>query len=722
MVISVNTNVGALNALASASATNKSLETSMARLSSGKRINTASDDAAGLAIASRLTSEIKGTNQAIRNAGDAQSMIDTAEGAHEEITNMLQRMRELAVQAASDTNSDTDRAALQSEVDALLTEVDRIAQTTTWGNKLLLNGSAGENSLAASTSDTADFSFHVGAGSSAASDITASIGAVSSQALGLKGAATTSTSISTDVARISIGDGGVVSIEGSPSNGDIFEIDINDVQVSITYSTTDNYSNDLAGVGAQLKDAIDLLVTAGTIEPAVTVVDNGDGSITVSNDSLPDLDTIVATAGTTTAAGVSISDNVITITGTWEATAAVSLNINGIAVTYTAATTDGFLTTTLAGASAGLKQAIEATDGLEGIIVSDDGAGGLTLTQSTIPTMEGAQTTLLSAQEASMSYGDNGVITIAGTFVAGKTYSMELFGTEISITASTEDAYADTKAGIATQLATAINNAGIHGMTAIRTASANTVTMTGKVTAEDAEVLSSTSTSNYVYTTVDAQSSAIVAISGSTTANTAAGGYAAGDSYSFSVGGEDFTLTVGTDGYTNDKVGVAEQMADLVNAVLNDKGMYATASSTSGATITVVYDLTDTTAGTGNSTVVTDVLVYDGTIDTTSSSVNLSISSTSDATDALDVIDDALNTINTQRASLGAISNRLDSTISNLTNVATNLEASRGRVEDADFAGESSNMAKQQILSQAATAMLAQANASKQGVLQLLQR
>ena len=105
MALAIATNNAALNAAASASSVNRDMETSMARLSSGKRINSASDDAAGVAIASRLTAEIRGTNQAIRNALDGQALIDTAEGAHKEVENILQRMREVAVQAANDTNN-----------------------------------------------------------------------------------------------------------------------------------------------------------------------------------------------------------------------------------------------------------------------------------------------------------------------------------------------------------------------------------------------------------------------------------------------------------------------------------------------------------------------------------------------------------------------------------------------------------------------------------------
>jgi len=146
MALTVATNTGALMAQAAASSVNKEMELSMERLSTGKRINGASDDAAGVAIASRLTAEIKGTNQAIRNSMDAQAMIDTAEGSHKEIESILQRMRELAVQAANDTNDASDRTNLQAELTQLSTEIDRISETTTWAGQKLLNASGGAGS------------------------------------------------------------------------------------------------------------------------------------------------------------------------------------------------------------------------------------------------------------------------------------------------------------------------------------------------------------------------------------------------------------------------------------------------------------------------------------------------------------------------------------------------------------------------------------------------
>ena len=140
MALTVATNTGALMAQAAASSVNKEMETSMHRLSTGMRINSAADDAAGVAIASRLTAEVKGTNMAIRNAMDAQALIDTAEGAHIEIGDILQRMRELAVQAANDTNSAADRDSMNAEVTELKAEIDRIKDVTTWAGIKLLDG------------------------------------------------------------------------------------------------------------------------------------------------------------------------------------------------------------------------------------------------------------------------------------------------------------------------------------------------------------------------------------------------------------------------------------------------------------------------------------------------------------------------------------------------------------------------------------------------------
>ena len=154
MAGSINTNIGAVIASNALAKNERDMNTAMERLSTGKRINSAQDDAAGLAIASKMTSQINSLDQAVRNAGDAISMVQSADGAMIETTNMVQRMRELAIQAISDTNTSSDRAALNLEFQALSAEISRIGGNTQWnGGNLLdgLNGTAGTST------------FHIGA-------------------------------------------------------------------------------------------------------------------------------------------------------------------------------------------------------------------------------------------------------------------------------------------------------------------------------------------------------------------------------------------------------------------------------------------------------------------------------------------------------------------------------------------------------------------------------
>lgn len=169
----INTNVSATLAQNAIVKNDRAMSSAMEQLSTGKRINKASDDAAGLAIASRMTSQINGVAQGARNANDAISLLQTADGAMIEVTNMLQRMRELAVQAASDTNVSNDRVALQSEFTALRSEIDRISGNTQWNGSDILDGTAG-------TSGT--LTFQVGA--SATQEITATLSDISTAVSG----------------------------------------------------------------------------------------------------------------------------------------------------------------------------------------------------------------------------------------------------------------------------------------------------------------------------------------------------------------------------------------------------------------------------------------------------------------------------------------------------------------------------------------------------------
>ena len=141
MSIVVNTNIGSLNAQRSLAESGRELATAMERLSSGKKINSAADDAAGFAIAERMTAQVRGLNMATKNANDGLAMLSTIENATNDVTDMLQRVRELAVQAANDTNSVTDRTYLQKEVNSLLDEINRVSSQTVYNNQEVLDGS-----------------------------------------------------------------------------------------------------------------------------------------------------------------------------------------------------------------------------------------------------------------------------------------------------------------------------------------------------------------------------------------------------------------------------------------------------------------------------------------------------------------------------------------------------------------------------------------------------
>jgi flagellin len=195
MSIVVNTNIGSLNAQRSLAESSRELSTAMERLSSGKKINSASDDAAGFAIAERMTAQIRGLNMATKNANDGLAMLSTIENATNDVTDMLQRIRELAVQASNDTNSSTDRIYLQREVDSLLNEINRVASQTVYNNKTVLDGT------------------HTGqlqVGTENGQNITFNIKSIDTDTLGLTGLSTDAATETTNAA-----DGGTPALVGA---------------------------------------------------------------------------------------------------------------------------------------------------------------------------------------------------------------------------------------------------------------------------------------------------------------------------------------------------------------------------------------------------------------------------------------------------------------------------------------------------------------------------
>ena len=242
MALTINTNVASLNAQRNLSNSQGALNKSMQRLSSGLRINSAKDDAAGLAISDRMTSQIRGLNQAARNANDGISLAQTAEGALQETTNILQRMRELAVQSANDTNTDADRASLNAEFSQLVSEIDRIAGTTSFNGKVLLSGGF--------ATGTGSAVFQVGA--NAGQTITVNIDGATASVLG-SGTMISATGVSTGAAA-----GSAISlVDAAIGQVDTIRGDLGAIQnrFESTIANLSNVSENLSAARSRILDA-----------------------------------------------------------------------------------------------------------------------------------------------------------------------------------------------------------------------------------------------------------------------------------------------------------------------------------------------------------------------------------------------------------------------------------------------------------------------------------
>jgi flagellin len=294
MAISVITNTSSLNAQRNLSKSGAGLQESMQRLSSGMRINSAKDDAAGLQISNRLTSQINGLGVAQRNANDGISMAQTAEGALQASTDILQRMRDLALQSANGSNSADDRGALQKEVSALQTELTRIADTTKFGDQTLLNGSFGTKS------------FQVGA--NANETIEMSLADMSASALGV------STDLS--VTQVTTGAGSY----GGAAETLTFEVTVDSIAT--------DYTVDIAE-GASLK-SIAASVNADVAGVNATVNEAGTDIIYTASDSVTVLKIGSDLAGTTGKFGFTPDTQNLGLSGTGSTAAISTIDISGL--------------------------------------------------------------------------------------------------------------------------------------------------------------------------------------------------------------------------------------------------------------------------------------------------------------------------------------------------------------------------------------------------------
>lgn len=255
----INTNVKSLVAQNALTVNNRSLNKAMEQLSTGSRINSAADDAAGLAISNKMTSQIRGLNQAVRNANDGISMIQTAEGATKEVTNMLQRMRELSVQAANDTNTADDRTSLTKEFKELTAEIDRISTSTQWNGMKLFAEATGATGGIGAVAGVAVL--QVGANNATDQTISVTFKKIDATGLGLTAAA------SGDLGDTTKAQGEITKIDAAMKKLDGYRADFGAKMNRLTYAS-DNLANVSQNTSASRSRVLDTDYAATTTELA----------------------------------------------------------------------------------------------------------------------------------------------------------------------------------------------------------------------------------------------------------------------------------------------------------------------------------------------------------------------------------------------------------------------------------------------------------------------
>lgn len=271
MAIIVNTNVASLVAQRNLNTTNKALHTSLQRLSSGLRINSARDDAAGLAISNKMTAQIRGLNQAVRNSNDAISFAQTAEGALQESTNILQRMRELAVQSSNGTYSSGDRDSMQEEFGQLMSELTRIAENTKFNGVVLLNAGISQKT------------FHIGADAGQTISLTIGYTGASAQAMTAGGLSVNGAAIGGGASAGTLS-GAITSIDTAISRVDTVRGKLGAFQnrLDSTVSNLTNISENISASRSRIMDA-DFAQETATMTRAQILQQSGIAMLTQSN-------------------------------------------------------------------------------------------------------------------------------------------------------------------------------------------------------------------------------------------------------------------------------------------------------------------------------------------------------------------------------------------------------------------------------------------------------
>lgn len=672
----INHNIAALNTYRQLTSNSANGSKSLEKLSSGLRINKAGDDAAGLAISEKMRAQIRGLDQASRNAQDGISMIQTAEGALNETHSILQRMRELANQASNDTNVNVDRTEIQKELNQLTSEINRIGNTTEFNTQKLLDGG--------------------GSIDRAMTVVTATEGGAAGRVTSID--TITASKTGKSVMTINIDATRAFTIEASTAG-----TDLNGIQFNFDSTT-------VAGKGvAKVGNVVTVRFAATSTATQIQNLINGTGVVTSPVKVSMTNPTTGAALGSAVPAAIESFSGTMAGGEASETRGVYSFDVSSAfvntgnnfvlkvptsanpdtwaSVTLTASTATGSTTFAIGSVGDRLDSAAQAAN-IRTALASNGSISG-------IYDVSVSGTKVVLTEKSGQAQGDAVELTSnTGTAAAGKmsyTHSAQkmvevggsfsIDGVDIRVVDGTgENDTADIASGRAIMLASGNGDTFATQIDNLQVAITRNSDLNSKYTATDDNAGTLTLKQNAGF-----ENSAAATITTST-------GDGSGFQASFQIG-------------ANTQQSMTIEVNDMRSAALKVAGNTASAMVTAQNGSQAYYVASkNVTNGTDNSNV----------------EYSLDVSSHSKATAAISVIQDAIESVSAERSKLGAYQNRLEHTINNLGTSSENMTAAESRIRDVDMAKEMMEFTKNNILSQAAQAMLAQANQQPQGVLQLL--
>jgi len=662
----INTNVNAQYAQNALTVNNRSMANSMQQLSTGKRINGAKDDAAGLAIATRMTADLKGMSMAIKNANDGISMMQTAEGALGEVTNMLQRMRELAVQSSTGSLTASNRTALQKEMDQLVKEIDNVSKTTNFNGIKLLDGTA--KGVAIQT------------GVKEGDQVSVSIEASSSKSLGLQG----------------------FKVEGQLTSGRVATgtaITASDVLINGKNAFSANLGAPASAVASTIASAINTNVGEHRVTATAFNVLKGSaptaavfaaGDVQINGDS-------VAAASSVEELVSNINRDVSGVTAVLGDDGTIELsNTTGNDIVINAGTKAGFVADTYRG-----YLTLNSMDGGDVKIFAKNAANGYSGSTATVASVKAMGfNDSLDGESFTGSAVDANAISL--------TTDLRVNGVLVG---KSDDSSALSKAAAINKLTDQT------GVTASAKTEVKATTVVAQLASASAVKINGKEMDFSALTDMD---DVVSKINASNVNGVRASTDVDGNLILTAQGGADITVE-DANGFIT---AVASTSGDTSSGGITTAGTGATVkgritlSSATGAEIRVesqaaaAADRTAALALVGMSSQGGSSTMVGGA---------LSIKTQESAGRAITSIDKAIDSVALSRANLGAFQNRLTASVDTLSTANTNLSEAKSRIADADYANVTTELARQQIIQQAATAMLAQANQQPQTVLALLQ-